>query len=173
MTEIRTIDELQKLPRGSLVLDLLLREYWLAGADAGIRWRRGDDYVTDLWLLNSRTGVRLLYRPDRPDQQALLERNARLQLQVSSESHWKPDTVEQPKTVGDIRAAIDGLPDEAQAFVNISGRGEDYAIAEVFASEQIPDGEPWPTDKRTIGLEIHLGLFPEHPAAEEEAESDA
>jgi len=86
---------------------------------------------------------------------------------------FPPDTVEQPKTVGDIRAAIDGLPDEAQAFINISGHGEDYAIAEVFASEQIPDGEPWPTDKRTIGLEIHLGLFREHPAAEEEAESDA
>lgn len=73
----------------------------------------------------------------------------------------RPDPVEQPKTIGDIRKAIEGLPDEAQAFINIEGHGEDYAIAEVWASEQIPLGEPWPTNKRTIGLEIHLGLFVE------------
>ena len=173
MTEIRTQAALEELPRGSLVRDLFLNQHWWAGADAGPRWRHGSEVRMDAWLITSRRGVEVLYRPDLPPQSKLLARIERLQIQVDSASFLQPDTVEQPKTVGDIRAAIDGLPDEAQAFINISGHGEDYAIAEVIASEQIPDGEPWPTDKRTIGLEIHLGLFPEHPAAEEEAESDA
>lgn len=85
-----------------------------------------------------------------------------------------PDTSEHPRTVGDIRKAIEGLPDDAQMFVNVSGHMEDYAVDEVWASEQIPDDEPWPTDERTTGLEIHLGLFPEQPSAQEaEASGDA
>lgn len=81
-----------------------------------------------------------------------------------------PDTSEHPRTVGDLRKAVDGMPDEAQMFVNVSGHAEDYAVDEVWASEQIPDGEPWPTDKRTVGLEIHLGLFPERPDSTYETE---
>jgi hypothetical protein len=63
-------------------------------------------------------------------------------------------------TVGDLRKAVEGLPDDAQMFINVPGYGEDFAIKAVDQSEQIPVGvSEWPTDKRTVGLEIHLGLF--------------
>jgi hypothetical protein len=89
----------------------------------------------------------------------VVEGYVRTLLSEARSDYYKPDEVERPKTVGDIRRAVAGLPDDAQAFVNVSGHGEDYAIEDVFPSKQIPDGESWPTDKRTIGLEISLGLF--------------
>lgn len=94
----------------------------------------------------------------------------RLRLSHYGHSIIRPEPAEQPSTIGDIRRAIDGLPDEAQAFINISGHSEDYAIDDLYPSEQIPVGAPWPTDKRTIGLEIHLGLFTEHPPQEEDTD---
>lgn len=79
----------------------------------------------------------------------------------------QPDTV-QPKTVGDLRAAMSGLPDEAQMFVSIDGHGWDYAVGDIWRSQQIPNGKSWPTDKRVVGLEIRLGLFPEPSEAGDE-----
>lgn len=62
--------------------------------------------------------------------------------------------------VGDLRKAMEGLPDDAQMFINIPDYGEDFAIKACWASEQIPASvSEWPTDKRTVGLEIHLGKF--------------
>lgn len=83
----------------------------------------------------------------------------------------RPDSVETPRTVGDLRKAIDGLPDDAQMFINIEGHGEDYAVSEVWASVQIPVAAGWPTDKRTVGLEIHLGLFAEDDTDEDEGQN--
>lgn len=63
-------------------------------------------------------------------------------------------------TVGDLRKAIEGLPDDAQMFINIPHHGDDFAIKAVDPTEQIPVSvTEWPTDKRTVGLEIHLGQF--------------
>lgn len=100
----------------------------------------------------------------RQDVPALISELRRLQDEQKRRQYViPPETSEHPRTVGNLRAAIDGLPDDAQVFVNVSGHMEDYAIDEVWVSEQIPDGEPWPTNKRVLGLEIHLGLFPEPP----------
>ena len=64
------------------------------------------------------------------------------------------------RTVGDLRKAIEGMPDDAQMFINIPGHGEDFAVKAVDQSTQIPFGvTEWPTDKRTVGLEIHLGTY--------------
>ena len=64
------------------------------------------------------------------------------------------------RTVGDLRKAIEGLPDDAQMFINIDGHGEDFAIKAVNQSTQIPFGvEEWPTDERCVGLEIHVGKY--------------
>lgn len=69
-------------------------------------------------------------------------------------------------SVGDLRRAMEGLPDDAQMFLNIDGYGEDYAIELVWPSQQIPVGvTEWPTDKRTVGLEIHVGRFDEPEVA--------
>jgi hypothetical protein len=72
------------------------------------------------------------------------------------------------KTVGHLRAAIEELPDDAQMFINIPGHGEDYAIDEVWPSDQIPTGAwDWKQgDPLVVGLEIHLGLFTENEPPE-------
>lgn len=64
---------------------------------------------------------------------------------------------EQPLTVGQIRAALDGLPDDAQAFVGVSGLGPDFAITHVWQSEQIAWGDDdWRRgDPTVIGAEFH------------------
>jgi hypothetical protein len=64
--------------------------------------------------------------------------------------------------VGDLREAMDGLPDDAQMFVSIAGQGEDFAVKQAWASQQVPDGvKDWRTAGTVVGLEIHLGLFEE------------
>lgn len=64
------------------------------------------------------------------------------------------------RTVGDVRKAIEGMPDDAQMFINIDGYGEDFAIKAIDQSTQIPFGvEEWPTDERCVGLEIHVGKY--------------
>lgn len=64
------------------------------------------------------------------------------------------------RTVGDVRKAIEGMPDDAQMFINIPGYGEDFAIKAIDQSAQIPFGvEKWPTEERCVGLEIHVGKY--------------
>lgn len=88
-------------------------------------------------------------------------RKARAEWEQSHRWVMEPDTVELPRTVGDLRRAIDGMPDGAQMIVNVSGHGEDYAVELVMPSVQIPAGAQWDEDERTVGLEIHLGKFRE------------
>lgn len=80
---------------------------------------------------------------------------------------WTPDT---PLTVGDIRRVMEGLPDDAQVFVD---GNPDRPIVGVITSEQIPhdqtgwnaDGPQWQQgDPLVIGLELWLGGDDEFPA---------
>lgn len=63
-------------------------------------------------------------------------------------------------TVGDIREAIAGLPDDAQMFVGISA-GPDLAITGCWASQQIPwDNDDWQKgDPLATGLELATEYF--------------
>lgn len=64
--------------------------------------------------------------------------------------------------VGDLRKAMEGMPDDAQMFVTISGQGEDFAVKAAWQSLQIPEGvKDWRNADQVFGLEIHLGLFEE------------
>lgn len=70
-----------------------------------------------------------------------------------------------PLTAGELRKALDGLPDEAQVFVNVSGHMPDYAVEYAWQSQQIPwshhcdesdtEHRPGRDCPKVIGLEIH------------------
>jgi hypothetical protein len=73
---------------------------------------------------------------------------------------WTDQT---PLTVGDLRAAMEGLPDDAQVFVE----GDiDRPIVEYLHSEQIPhDNDDWQDgDPVVLGLELWLGGDEAFPA---------
>lgn len=74
---------------------------------------------------------------------------------------WTPET---PLTVGDIRKEMEGLPDDAQAFVDGS---PDRPIVGAIQSDQIPHDkmEEWEKgDPLVKGLELWLGGDDEFPA---------
>lgn len=73
---------------------------------------------------------------------------------------WTPDT---PLTVGQIREAIAGLPDDAQAFVENTA---DRPIVGAIVSQQIAWGDDdWKTgDPLVWGAEFWLGGDEEFPA---------
>jgi hypothetical protein len=74
---------------------------------------------------------------------------------------WNEDGT--PLTVGDIRRAMEGLSDEAQAFVDGS---PDRPIVGALISEQIPwTNSDWQQgDPLTFGLELWLGGNDDFPA---------
>lgn len=71
--------------------------------------------------------------------------------------HAENELNETPLTVGQIRAALNGLPDDAQAFVGVAGHLPDYAITHVWWSQQIPwSNETWSEGDPTVtGAEFH------------------
>jgi hypothetical protein len=79
---------------------------------------------------------------------------------------WTPET---PLTVGDLRKVMEGLPDDAQMFVD---GHPDRPIVGALKSEQIPDelvgkwepGDPIELSQLVIGLELWLGGDDEFPA---------
>lgn len=79
---------------------------------------------------------------------------------MTAPSETPPPAKQMACTVGDVRKAIEGLPDDAQMFINIPGYGEDFAIKAIDQSTQIPFSvDEWPTDERCVGLEIHVGKY--------------
>lgn len=72
---------------------------------------------------------------------------------------WTPET---PFTVGDLRKAMDRLPDDAQAFVD---GNPDRPIVGAIASRQIPwSNDDWQQgEPLVVGLELWLGGDDEFP----------
>ncbi len=80
---------------------------------------------------------------------------------------WTPET---PLTVGDLRKAMEDLPDHAQAFVD---GHPDRPIVGAIRSWQIPwNNNDWHDgDPQVLGFELWLGGDDEFPATREPSPS--